>query len=165
MLHYYQAGFANPYHERSSPSPSLSVGRKKLTVSCGRKVRAAPKSRRDRPPYRYAWTDTEKAFESIAEAPGDPFDGVCLRYADPLSGGATLPTMNCEVQMFRPGEKGRSHRHTYSVVYHAFRGAGTTWIGDEKFEWQQGDSFVLPLWSWHAHENSSRDAGHFVFHQ
>jgi 1-hydroxy-2-naphthoate dioxygenase len=80
-----------------------------------------------------------------------------LRYSDPIGGGSTLPTMNCEVQMFRPGEKGRSHRHTYTVVYHAFRGSGTTWIGDQKFDWEQGDSFVVPLWNWHAHENQSRE--------
>jgi gentisate 1,2-dioxygenase len=80
-----------------------------------------------------------------------------LRYSDPIGGGSTLPTINCEVQMFRPGEKCRSHRHTYTVVYHAFRGSGTSWIGDQKFEWEQGDSFVVPLWNWHAHESSSRE--------
>jgi gentisate 1,2-dioxygenase len=65
--------------------------------------------------------------------------------------------MACEIQMIRPGEKGRAHRHTYTVVYHAFRGGGTTWIGDQRFDWEQGDSFVVPLWSWHAHENNSHE--------
>jgi gentisate 1,2-dioxygenase len=59
--------------------------------------------------------------------------------------------------MLRPGEKGGSHRHTYTVVYHAFKGSGATWIGDHRFDWQQGDSFVLPLWNWHRHENHSND--------
>ena len=67
------------------------------------------------PPYRYAMErHREELLSRCAESPGDPFDGVLLRYADPLSGGPTLPTMNCEVQMFRPGEKGRSHRHTHT---------------------------------------------------
>jgi len=61
------------------------------------------------------------------------------------------------MQMFRPGERCHSHRHTYSVVYHVFRGSGTTWIGDEQFAWEQGDSFVVPLWHWHAHENTSKE--------
>jgi gentisate 1,2-dioxygenase/1-hydroxy-2-naphthoate dioxygenase len=155
MLHYYQAGFANPFHERQQ-SMSKPEGWSKKTYGALR-PQSTPQSTSShyRPPYRYAWKDTEKIFAAMAEAPGDPYDGVLLHYADPLSGGPTLPTMNCQVQMFRPGEKGCSHRHTHSVVYHAFRGSGTTWIGDEKFDWQQGDSFVVPLWSWHAHENNS----------
>jgi gentisate 1,2-dioxygenase len=63
--------------------------------------------------------------------------------------------MACEIQMLRPREKTRCHRHTHTAVYHAFRGRGTTWIGAQRFDWQQGDSFVAPLWSWHAHENAS----------
>jgi gentisate 1,2-dioxygenase len=65
--------------------------------------------------------------------------------------------MNCEIQMLRPGEKCQTHRHTHTVVYHAFKGCGTTYIGDQRFDWQQGDSFVLPLWHWHTHENSSQE--------
>jgi gentisate 1,2-dioxygenase len=110
-----------------------------------------------RPPYRYPWEETKKSLAILAEAPGDPYDGILLRYADPLSGGPTLPTMACEIQLLRPAEKGRPHRHTHTVVYHAFRGSGTTRIGNERFDWEQGDSFVVPLWSWHSHENNSRE--------
>jgi 1-hydroxy-2-naphthoate dioxygenase len=157
MLHYYQAGFANPFHERQQPV-SKPAGWSQKTFNVLRPQSSPlPPSSIYRPPYRYAWTDTEKAFASIAEAPGDPYDGMLLRYSDPIGGGSTLPTMNCEIQMLRPGEKGRSHRHTYTVVYHAFRGSGTTWIGEQKFDWEQGDSFVAPLWNWHSHENKSRE--------
>ena len=157
MLHYYQAGFANPFHERQH-AVTKPAGWSKKTYNVLRPQYApAPTSSNYRPPYRYAWRETEKAFESIAEGPADPHDGVLLRYADPISGGSTLPTMNCEIQLFRAGEKGRSHRHTYTTVYHAFRGSGTTRIGTERFDWEQGDSFVVPLWSWHAHENSSHE--------
>jgi gentisate 1,2-dioxygenase len=157
MLHYYQAGFANPFHERQQSVSKPEGWSKKTYGALPLRPQSTPQSTSShyRPPYRYAWKDTEKIFASMAEAPGDPYDGVLLHYADPVSGGSTLPTMNCQVQMFRPGEKGRSHRHTHSVVYHAFRGSGTTWIGEEQFDWQQGDSFVVPLWSWHAHENNS----------
>jgi gentisate 1,2-dioxygenase len=80
-----------------------------------------------------------------------------LRYVDPITGGPTLPTMNCEIQMLRPGENCRPHRHTHTVVYHAFKGSGTTHIGAQRFDWQQGDSFVVPLWNWHSHENKTRE--------
>ncbi len=155
MLHFYQAGFANPFHERRQ-AVTKPIGWSQKTYNVLRPCPVpAPPSNNYRPPYRYTWADTEKQLAAMIEAPGDPHDGILLRYADPLGGGATLPTMNCEIQMLRPGEKTAAHRHTYTVVYHAFRGAGTTRIGAQKFDWQQGDSFVAPLWNWHAHENNS----------
>ncbi len=56
--------------------------------------------------------------------------------------------------MLRPSEKTSSHRHTDSTIYHVFRGKGATVIGDERFEWEEGDSFVVPLWRYHRHENN-----------
>jgi gentisate 1,2-dioxygenase len=158
MLHYYQAGFANPYHQ-ARQTVTHPTGSHRTTCGTLRpRTNTIPwRPPTYRPPYRYAWEETKKALEIMAEAPGDPHDGILLRYAGPLSGGPTLPTIACEIQLLRPGEKGRSHRHTHTVVYHAFRGGGTTWIGNERFDWQQGDSFVVPLWSWHAHENNARE--------
>lgn len=157
MLHFYQAGFANPFHERQQAiTKPIGWSQKAYDVLRPRSAPEAPSSNY-RPPYRYAWADTEKQLVSMIESPGDPHDGILLRYADPVGGGSTLPTMNCEIQMLRPEEKTTSHRHTYTVVYHAFRGSGTTWIGEQKFNWQQGDSFVVPLWNWHAHKNNSNE--------
>lgn len=159
MIHYYQTGFANPYAEPQQKTVK-PIGWSQHTHGMLRPRIAAPAPAITtcRPPYRYAWTETETAFAALAESRGDPFDGILLRYTDPLTGGPTLATMACEIQMLRPGEKGRCHRHTHTVVYHAFRGRGTTWIGDQRFEWEQGDSFVVPLWNWHVHENASREA-------
>jgi len=156
MIQYYQIGFANLYPEarQAITRPLAWSERVYGTIRPSRLASPAP---RFRPPYRYSWEATQKALESLAEGAGDPFDAVHLRYVDPLTGGATLPTMSCEIQLLRPGEKGRSHRHTYTVVCHAFRGSGTTVIGDSRFDWEKGDSFVVPLWSWHAHENRSRE--------
>jgi gentisate 1,2-dioxygenase len=158
MLHYYQAGFAHPYHEARQPVIHPAGSLRSTYGTLRPRINTIPSPPAIyRPPYRYAWEETEKALEIMAEAPGDPYDGILLRYADPLSGGPTLPTIACEIQLLRRSEKGRSHRHTYTVVYHAFRGSGTTWIGNQRFDWEQGDSFVVPLWSWHAHENNSRE--------
>ncbi len=109
------------------------------------------------PPYRYRWEDTEKAFRMLGENPGDPFDGLLLRYVNPLTGGPTLPTFSCEIQMLRPSEVTKSHRHTSTAIYHVFRGSGFTVIGDTRFEWAKGDSFTVPLWRAHHHDNNSRE--------
>ncbi|OGQ79946.1 MAG: hypothetical protein A3F90_18725 [Deltaproteobacteria bacterium RIFCSPLOWO2_12_FULL_60_19] len=106
------------------------------------------------PPFVYRWEETEKVLKTVGERPGDPYDGIFLRYANPLTGGPTLPTFNCAIQMLRPGEKTLSHRHTSSALYHVFRGKGSTTIGETRFDWEEGDSFVAPLWQYHRHENT-----------
>jgi 1-hydroxy-2-naphthoate dioxygenase len=108
-------------------------------------------------PFRYSWKDTEKALALMADSARDPYDGGLLRYVNPVTGGYTLGTMSCEVQSFRPGEKTLEHRHTSTALYHVFRGKGRTAVGEGWLEWQKGDSFVIPLWQWHRHENNSSD--------
>jgi len=109
------------------------------------------------PPYRYAWSETRRVLDLMAEEPGDPYDGVLLSYLNPVTGGPTLPTLGCEMQMLRPGDHTQAHRHTTSVIYHAFRGSGRTVIDGEPLKWEQGDTFVVPLWCAHRHENETSD--------
>ena len=110
-----------------------------------------------RPSYNlhYKWQDTYEKLQSLSNGPGSPFDGVALEYVNP-EGGHTMPTMSCGIQMLRPGEATKTHRHNYSVVYHAFRGSGATVINGQRFDWDEGDCFVVPLWSWHSHQNRSK---------
>jgi gentisate 1,2-dioxygenase len=106
-------------------------------------------------PLHYRWRDTYAALKLLAEKIPDPYDAVALDYVDPLTGGPTFPTLQCRIQLFRPNEKTSSHRHRTTSIYHAFRGSGTTTIDGEPFDWEAGDSFVVPLWSWHSHANRS----------
>jgi gentisate 1,2-dioxygenase len=34
-------------------------------------------------------------------------------------------------------------------------GQGSTTMGDQRFDWSQGDVLALPPWTWHAHTNRS----------
>ena len=109
-------------------------------------------------PFRYAWQDTYKALKLMSEKDQDPHDGTLLRYINPATGGYTYPTMSCEIQLFRPNQITKMHRHTSTAIYHVFKGRGRTAVGESSLEWQKGDSFVIPLWQWHSHENSSDEA-------
>jgi 1-hydroxy-2-naphthoate dioxygenase len=104
-------------------------------------------------PFRYAWKDTYKALKTMSEDAGDPYDGTLLRYVNPATAGFTYPTMSCEIQLFKARQKTKAHRHTSTALYHVFKGRGRTAVGEGHLEWQKGDSFVIPLWQWHAHEN------------
>jgi gentisate 1,2-dioxygenase len=107
--------------------------------------------------FHYKWRDTEPALRALAKSPSarDRFDGYLLEYRNPLTGGPTMTTIRCAVQLLPSGDETESHRHTSTVIYHVFRGSGATQIGGRAFDWEQGDSFVVPLWHDHRHVNRS----------
>lgn len=108
------------------------------------------------PPFRYAWADTASTIEALKAAEvEDECDGFYLTYNHPVNGGPTLPTFACDIQVMRPRRSFKAHRHSCTTIYHAFRGEGVTEIEDQRFDWRQGDIFVVPPWSWHKHQNTS----------
>ena len=108
------------------------------------------------PPFRYAWSDTQDAVDALkATEAEDECDGIYLTYRHPLDGGPTLPTFACDLQVLRPRRSLKAHRHSCTTIYHAFRGDGQTDIEGERFDWKQGDIFVVPPWNWHQHTNTS----------
>jgi 1-hydroxy-2-naphthoate dioxygenase len=118
---------------------------------------------RTRIPFRYAWSDVRAALDTYSDSAGSPFDGVILHYAHPVTGGPTLPTIDCFAQLLRPGLRTERHRHTSSAVYYVVEGEGTTLVGDHELDWSVGDSFVVPNWMWHAHVNRSATAPAVLF--
>jgi gentisate 1,2-dioxygenase len=118
------------------------------------------------PLLKYEWAPTYAALQRYAAAsPGSPFDGAILHYMNPLTGGPVMPTIGAAMQLLRPGEATRAHRHTGSAVYHCAKGSGHSIIGGQRFDWTERDIFVVPSWAWHAHANASstEDACLFQF--
>lgn len=109
--------------------------------------------------FHYKWRDTEPALRALAKTPANRnrFDGYLLEYRNPVHNGPTMTTIQCAVQMLPAKEDTASHRHTSTVMYHVFRGQGATEIGAQRFDWQQGDTFVVPVWHAHRHFNASSD--------
>ena len=68
-----------------------------------------------------------------------------------------MTTIQCAVQLLPGKEETQTHRHTSTVMYHVFRGKGATQIGEQRFEWQKGDTFVVPLWHEHRHISDAAD--------
>ncbi|TMA65134.1 MAG: cupin domain-containing protein, partial [Deltaproteobacteria bacterium] len=108
-------------------------------------------------PFRYAWKDTHASLRAMGDHDCDAYDGRLLRYINPVTGGYTYPTMSCEIQLFKGKESTRTHRHTSTAIYHVVRGQGRTRVAEGYLDWKQGDTFVVPIWQWHAHENISND--------
>ncbi len=109
----------------------------------------------NRIPYRYPWSEARETLRRMATSSGTPFDGVILRYAHPITGGPTMPTIDCHIQMLQPNFQGQKHRHTSSAVYYVVEGEGRTVVGDTELRWSKHDSFVVPNWMEHQHFNET----------
>jgi gentisate 1,2-dioxygenase len=124
-------------------------------------------SPQDSPPMTYKYRDARKMLDLMAlEEEADPHDGVLLEYANPVTGGHTLPTMSARLQMLRPGEATKPHRHTGTVRYQVVEGHGTTTLDldDPKpLVWEDHDSFRVPNWRWHQHRNDSKTEPAILF--
>jgi len=103
----------------------------------------------------FRWEQTEEALRRLAQVDADPFDDVALQYVNPFTGGAVLPTIDCWIQMLRPGMHTRAHRHTASSVFHVVRGRGYVVVNGERYDWAERDFVVLPNWAWHEWVNLS----------
>ena len=77
-----------------------------------------------------------------------------------------MQTIGAAMQMLRPGEKTKAHRHTGSFIYQVVKGRGCSIVGGKRFVWQERDIFCVPSWAWHEHANASPrdDACLFSFH-
>jgi len=111
----------------------------------------------------YKWAATEKALNNLAKVDASPFDDVALEYTNPHTGKPVMDTITAWVQMLRPGIHTKAHRQVNSAVYHVFEGRGATVIGGVRFDWEQGDFFVIPNWTYHEHLNESRSDRAILF--
>ena len=111
----------------------------------------------------YSWDQTRQALDALRDHEGSAFDGVLLEYRHPQTGGPVLPTMACMVQLLRPGERTKAHRHTGSAVYYVVDGVGATIIDGQQFKWSKGDIIASPPWALHEHANSSANSDAVLF--
>lgn len=118
------------------------------------------------PMFKYEWEPTYESLSKYAKATdGSPYDGIIMNYVNPVTGGHVMQTIGASMQMLRPGERTKSHRHTGSFIYQVAKGSGYSIIDGKRFNWQERDIFCVPSWAWHEHGNDSNtdDACLFTF--
>lgn len=118
------------------------------------------------PLFKYEWNVAYDALNRLAKASdGSPYDGIIMKYVNPVTGGHVMQTMGASMQMLRPGEHTKAHRHTGSFLYHCCKGSGYSIINGRRFDWKEHDIFCVPSWAWHEHANASdsEDACLFCF--
>jgi gentisate 1,2-dioxygenase len=95
------------------------------------------------------------------DGPVDPHHGVKIRYVNPATGGAPMPTMSAFLQLLPAGFSGAPYRSTDGTVFCVAEGRGRSRIGDVVFDWKEHDIFVAPSWRTVSHE--ANDAVLFSF--
>ena len=95
---------------------------------------------------RFKWADTLRRLD---EAPADESRhfGTRIELDAP-----TMPTLTLQVCRWPRGWRNRPFRHTANTVYVVMQGQGHSRIGDSRFEWAFGDTFVAPGWTRIEHE-------------
>ncbi len=118
------------------------------------------------PLFKFEWAATYDALQRMASvSDGDPFDGILMNYVNPLTGGPVMSTVGASMQLLRPGEHTKAHRHTGSFLYQVAKGKGYSIINGQRFDWEERDIFCVPSWMFHEHANASstEDACLFCF--
>ncbi|MFD1558223.1 gentisate 1,2-dioxygenase [Paraburkholderia silviterrae] len=99
------------------------------------------------PIFSYPYERSREALDTLYRCGElDDWDGVKLRYVNPMTGGWPIPTMATFMQFLPGGYKGRSSRSTDSTVYCVVEGTGVARIGDHIFTFSPHDIFVVPSW-------------------
>lgn len=107
------------------------------------------------PKYRYPGDATRRLLEALPVGP----DGArTLRYVNPLTGGAVMPTLDCYAVRLPAGAGTRPRRMTANAVCLVVAGEGRSTVGAQSFEWSRHDVFTIPHWTWATHQ-ATRDGG------
>lgn len=108
------------------------------------------------PMFKYEWEPTYESLHQYANATdGSPYDGVMMEYVNPATNGPVMKTLGASMQLLRPGEHTKAHRHTGSYLYHVAKGSGHSIINGQRYDWDERDIFCVPSWAWHEHVNRS----------
>ena len=141
------SAFYEKFGEASQPLRKEEAESQDLRAKALRPVWEEP--RQSRLPLRYPWAQVEEVLRGYGDSAGSPYDGLALRYANPVTGGPTMSTMDCWIQQLVPGFEGLRHRRTSSSVGFVISGRAVVEVGEETLHVGPGDTFAIPNYAWH----------------
>jgi len=99
------------------------------------------------PIFNYPYMRTREALDGLARFRQiNPWHGHKMRYVNPVTGGWAMPTIATCMQLLPKGFATRPYQSTDSTVFTVVEGSGTSHIGEETFNWEPHDIFVVPSW-------------------
>jgi gentisate 1,2-dioxygenase len=101
------------------------------------------------PVFRYPWADARKA---VGAAPKWKDGTRRVRYINPVTGGSTMPLMDCYLVQVDKGAETVRFRTTSNAVCLVCEGSGSTKVGEDTIAWEKRDVFSLPHGNWITHK-------------
>ena len=151
MLRFFDAGFAeNGTAKQLEVTKPEDISRHRYGANM-LPVRYTPPFGQTSPIFSYPYDRTRDALHELeTHADVDAWDGVKLRYVNPATGGAPMPTMATFMQRLPPGFAGKAYRQTDGAVFSVVEGSGSVTIERHsqtwRFEFGPRDHFVIPSW-------------------
>jgi gentisate 1,2-dioxygenase len=115
---------------------------------------AGPMPRRPYSPvFSYPYADVARVLD---HAPVGPDGARSVRYVNPLTGGATMSTLDCRMLGLDPGAATKAYRSNADIVCLIVDGSGKSWINDRQYSWSKYDILIVPKNNWLRHEAGTR---------
>jgi gentisate 1,2-dioxygenase len=153
------AHFFEPGDPRNNEFWQVDAGEEVLWAQAGLIAEGAASSPVNSPKYHYPGEATRRL---LAAAPRAADGTRTIRYVNPSTGGAVMPTLDCYAVRLDKGAQTRSKRATWNVVCLVVEGEGRSTVGERAFEWSQHDVFSIPHWTWARHEAVGGEADLFM---
>jgi gentisate 1,2-dioxygenase len=99
------------------------------------------------PVFVYPFERSRSALKHLSKSGEiNPWHGIKLQYANPVTGGSPMPTMSAFLQLLPAGFYSQGYRSTDATVFCCNSGRGRSFIGSTELHWQTNDVFVAPSW-------------------
>lgn len=63
-----------------------------------------------------------------------------------------------------PGKHSGAHRHLYEETDYVLQGRGYAIVDDQRYDFKEGDTLILPVFSWHQYFNTGDETVRFLVH-
>lgn len=151
LVRFFEAGFAENGSYQSQPQTRPEGTSQARYGHNMAPVRGTAACTAASPVFRYPYEHSRAALDTLARTTEpDAWEGYKLRYLNPLTGAAPLPTLQPFLQRLPAGFDGRPWRQTDGAVYSVVEGTGTAYIdgpgGPLRFDFGARDHFVVPSW-------------------
>ena len=94
----------------------------------------------------YPFSKTLESLALISAGKPDPHHGHKLRFVNPATGASPMPTIGAFAQRLPAGFETKPYRCTDGTVYVCLDGEATVEVGEQHWELQRDDIFVVPSW-------------------
>jgi gentisate 1,2-dioxygenase len=100
------------------------------------------------PIFNYPYARSREALHLLSkDQDADACHGWKMQFTNPLTGGHAMPTIAAFLQLLPQALRTQAYRSTDGAIFSVVEGRGKATIGDQVFEFEARDTFVVPSWT------------------